>query len=278
MVPGYHLEGPFLNPADGYAGCHPPSAMGLPDARLVERLERLLSRPILLVTLAPELPDGESFIGAMAARGRLVAIGHSAADYRTVAAAATAGARLSTHLGNGLPRLLPKLDNPLYAQLAEDRLSASFIADGIHLPPLALKVMLRAKGLDRSILVSDAVSAAGTKPGLYPFAGMAVEHSADGSVRLPGSAYLAGSALTLDQAVRNLVDWQLATPEEALWLASRNPRQLMAPVFEAFSLASAAGEVEWTTGMRPVRVELPGIGRYDPGKSSADRSGSKGSS
>jgi N-acetylglucosamine-6-phosphate deacetylase len=251
MVPGYHLEGPFLNPAEGYAGCHPANAMSIPDAALVEWLSRDLSRPILLVTLAPELPGSERFVTAMTSVGRVVAIGHSAADAATVARAAQAGARLSTHLGNGLPQTLHKVENPLFAQLAEDRLSASFIADGIHLPPHALKVMLRSKGLECSILVSDAVSAAAARPGLYPFAGMSVEHAADGSVRLPGSRYLAGSALTLDCAVRNLVGWELATPDQALRMASRNPRDLMAAALVAFSIEIDAGEVGWSQDLHP---------------------------
>ena len=254
MVPGYHLEGPFLNPAEGYAGCHPANAMSAPDEALVERLSRDLSRPILLVTIAPELPESERFISAMTSTGRVVAIGHSAADTATVARAAQAGARLSTHLGNGLPQTLHKVENPLFAQLAEDRLSASFIADGIHLPPHALKVMLRSKGLERSILVTDAVSAAATRPGLYPFAAMSVEHAADGSVRLPGSRYLAGSALTLDSAVRNLVTWELATPDQALRMASRNPRDLMAATLVAFSIEIDAGEVGWSQDLRPCEI------------------------
>jgi N-acetylglucosamine-6-phosphate deacetylase len=254
MVPGYHLGGPFLNPAEGYAGCHPANAMSAPDEALVERLSRDLSRPILLVTIAPELPESERFISAMTSTGRVVAIGHSAADTATVARAAQAGARLSTHLGNGLPQALHKVENPLFAQLAEDRLSASFIADGIHLPLHALKVMLRSKGLERSILVTDAVSAAATRPGLYPFAAMSVEHAADGSVRLPGSRYLAGSALTLDSAVRNLVTWELATPDQALRMASRNPRDLMAATLVAFSIEIDAGEVGWSQDLRPCEI------------------------
>ena len=91
----------------------------------------------------------------------LVAIGHSAADERVLAEAAEAGAALSTHLGNALPHTLTKFRNPLVAQLAEDRLAASFIADGIHVPPSALKVLLRAKGLERAVLVTDATAAAG---------------------------------------------------------------------------------------------------------------------
>jgi N-acetylglucosamine-6-phosphate deacetylase len=256
MVPGYHLEGPFLNPAQGYAGCHPPDAMRPPDGSLVERWARGLARPILLVTVAPEGPGGQAFVKEMNAAGRVVAIGHSAADFGVVAGAAEAGARLSTHLGNGLPQVLPKLDNTLFAQLAEDRLHASFIADGIHLPPPALKAMLRAKGLDRSILVTDAVSAAGTAPGVYPFAGMWVEHAEDGSVRLPGSRLLAGSALTLDGAVRNLVEWGLATPDQAFGLASDNPRRLMSPALGAFSVRSGAGDVEWSHHLAVREVRL----------------------
>ena len=105
-----------------------------------------LSKPILLVTIAPELPGSEAFIRAMSEAGKIVAIGHSAANAETVAMAVRAGARMSTHLGNGLPQILPKLDNTLFAQLAERDLSASFIVDGIHLPQPALRAMIRAKG------------------------------------------------------------------------------------------------------------------------------------
>ena len=125
----------------------------------MERLERALSRPILLITIAPELPGADTFIRRARARGKLVAIGHSAADFAVTNAAAQAGASLATHLGNGLPQLLPKLANPIMAQLAEDRLAACFIADGIHIPPSALKVLIRAAGA-RAMLVTDAVSAA----------------------------------------------------------------------------------------------------------------------
>jgi N-acetylglucosamine-6-phosphate deacetylase len=189
MVPGYHLEGPFLNAADGYAGCHPPQAMAAPDEALVARLAAGLSRPILLVTVAPELPGGPRFVRAMREAGRIVAVGHSAADFSTVAAAAAAGASLSTHLGNGLPQLLPKLDNTLFAQLGEDRLAASFIADGIHLPPQALKSLIRAR-------VSNAAPRHGRRRGAAAPQALSlpdgVEHAADGSVRVPGGRSLAG--------------------------------------------------------------------------------------
>ena len=123
-------------------------------------------------------------------------------------------------------------------------LHASFIADGIHIPPTALKVMLRAKGLARSILVTDATSAAATPLGIYEFAGMKIEHTADGSVREPGSSVLAGSALSLDQAVRNVVNWGLASPMEAIGLASANPIALL-------GVEASTAWLEWDADLRP---------------------------
>jgi N-acetylglucosamine-6-phosphate deacetylase len=260
MVPGYHLEGPFLNPADGYAGCHPPQAMTAPDADLVFGLEANLSRPILLVTLAPELPGSEAVIRKLSGAGKIVAVGHSSADADTVAMAVEAGARMSTHLGNGVPQTLHKLDNTIFAQLAEERLHASFIADGIHVPRPALKTMFRAKGIEHSILVSDAVSAAAARPGRYSFAEMEIEHGMDGSVRLPGSRYLAGSALTLDKAMSNVVRWNLASPEEAIRMACDNPRALLAPAFKAHGLATPmAGYVTWSEDWDVLQIEFEDI-------------------
>jgi N-acetylglucosamine-6-phosphate deacetylase len=256
MVPGFHLEGPFLSPESGYAGCHPPDAMILPDPAVIERLCEGLRRPILLLTLAPERPGALSLIRWAKAQGTVVAIGHSAAGDAAVAAAAGAGATLSTHLGNAVPHLLPKFANPLIAQLAEDRMSASFIADGIHVPPAALKVMLRAKGAERAVLVTDATAAAAAPPGVYEFAGMGIEHASDGSVRVPGSVMLAGSALCLDQAVRNLIAWGLAAPIEAIRLASDNPAGVLAPALTASGACLASAAVEWSGAMRPEMVWL----------------------
>jgi N-acetylglucosamine-6-phosphate deacetylase len=256
MVPGFHLEGPFLNPAPGFAGCHPPGAMLPPDPALILRLATPLTRPILLLTLAPEQAGGMALIAWATGRGMLVAIGHSAADHATVAEAAQAGAKLSTHLGNALPHMQPKFRNPLIAQLAEDRLAASFIADGIHIPPTVLKVLLRAKGLSRAVLVTDGTAAAATPPGLYRFAGMSIEHADDGSVREPGSDVLAGSALCLDQAVRNVVDWGLAAPSEAIRLASANPAALLAPALAARGIGLPGSAVTWSPALVPQQVRV----------------------
>lgn len=264
MCPGYHLEGPFLNPAAGYAGCHPPEAMTPADPDLVARLEAGLARPILMVTVAPEVEGALPLIAALARAGKVVALGHTAADFDTVAAAADAGATLSTHLGNGMPQLAHKLANPIFAQLAEDRLLASFIADGIHLHPRALQSLLRAKTMARSILVTDAVVAAATAPGRYRFAGMEIEGGADGSVRLPGGISLAGSALRLDQAVRNCVTWGLATPQEAIAMASDHALAALDPALRAAGIPLPDSEIEWSRELAITRIRLGGLERlYD---------------
>jgi N-acetylglucosamine-6-phosphate deacetylase len=252
MVLGVHLEGPFLNPTPGYAGCHPASAMAAPDPALLERVIAGIATPIRLLTIAPERPGSIPLIRWAVQRRIVTAMGHTAADLDTVRLAAGAGLSLSTHLGNALPQPQPKFLNPLIAQLAEDRLCASFIADGIHIPRHALGVLLRAKGLERSILVTDATAAADTPPGVYDFAGMRVEHAADGSVREPGSDVLAGSALRLDQAVRNVVAWRFANTEQAIAMASTRPAGLL-------GMAELPSAVTWDEALTPRTVTVGDI-------------------
>lgn len=263
MVPGLHLEGPFLNPAPGYAGCHPAAAMGPPDPALLTRVLSGIQTPLRLLTLAPERPDAMALIAWAKARGIVTAMGHTAADHDTVRQATEAGLTLSTHLGNALPQPQPKFFNPLMAQLAEDRLSASFIADGIHIPAHALKVLLRAKGMERCILVTDATAAADAPPGLYAFAGMRIEHAVDGSVREPkgamGGTVLAGSALRLDQAVRNVVAWGFASVETAIAMASAHPAALL-------GLSDDGAVVEWDDALVPRRVTVGEISVAHPAR------------
>lgn len=261
MCPGYHLEGPFLSPVDGFSGCHPPRAMTAANPALVDRLQAMVTRPILMVTVAPEIDGALDLIRALSHSGRIVALGHTAADFEQVQAAAAAGATLSTHLGNGMPQTTHKLANPIFAQLAEDRLTASFIADGIHIHPKALKVLMRAKGSARSILVTDAVAAAASGPGRYRFAGTDIDRSADGMVRLADSKLLAGSSLCLDQALRNVVAWGLATPAEAIAMAAERPLAAIAPALDAHGLGLPASEVTWSGDLFVQRLRLGGIER-----------------
>nr|WP_294529617.1 amidohydrolase family protein [uncultured Rhodopila sp.] len=256
MAPGFHLEGPFLNPAPGYAGCHPPKAIIPPDPATLDRLTRGLRRPVLLLTLAPERPGALPLIRHARAAGIAIAMGHTAADAAATEQAARAGVTLSTHLGNALPQPQPKFLNPLMAQLARDELHASFIADGIHIPPHALKALLRAKQPQRCILVTDATAAAAAPPGLYRFAGMAIERAADGSVRVPGTATLAGSALCLDQAVRNVTAWGFADAATALAMASRHAAAVLAPALAHHGIRLPESAVTWTGTLHPDTVSL----------------------
>ena len=258
MVPGFHLEGPFLNPAPGFAGCHPPDAMVAPDPALVLRLLAGLRRPLLMMTLAAERPGADTLIRWLVARGAIAAIGHSDAGAEVVARAVAAGARMSTHLGNGLPAMLPKLANPIMAQLAEDRLAAGFIADGIHLPVPALRVMVRAKGPGRAILVTDAVAAAAAPPGRYGFAGMAIDGAPDGSVRLPGTGTLAGSALTLATAVRNVAEWGIASSADAIGMASAAPAVVLTPALHAHGIVLPDSAIEWA-GLRLASCQVGAV-------------------
>ena len=264
MCPGYHVEGPFLNPADGYAGCHPPAAMLAPDFDVIQPLAAELQRPILMVTLAPELAGSDACIASARRAGMLVAIGHSAATSDIVTRAVSAGATLSTHLGNGLPPVLAKLDNPLFAQLADDGLCASFIADGIHLPPFAIKAMIRAKGPGRAFLVTDATAAAAVPPGKYRFADLTIERGVDGAVRVPGALGLAGSSLCLDAAVRNVVRWGIATPAGALGLASTVPAAVLAPALDAVGITLPVSAVDWWPDLYPARIRVGSVERRFP--------------
>lgn len=257
MVPGYHLEGPFLNDGPGYRGCHPAQAMADPDLDLVRHLDSLIGRPILLVTLAPERTGGIEAVSALRKTGKAVAIGHSAAGHDTVRQAADAGATLSTHLGNGLPALMPKLENPLLAQLAEPRLTACLIADGHHMSRQALGALVQLKGAENCILVTDAVIAAGASPGPFRFAGMDIALDDDGRVTQPGGTGLAGSALRLDQAVRNVVSWEITDANVAIAMAGDHPRRALADAFSRAGTAFDPGKVEWNSALEP-QILSPG--------------------
>ena len=259
MVPGYHLEGPFLNGADGYAGCHPAEAMTDPDIALIDLVEARLRLPILLITLAPERPAAVGFITEMTRRGKATAMAHSAASFDAVAVAADAGLTLSTHLGNGLPQNLPKLENSFLAQLAEPRLSACLIADGHHMSPQALAALMRIKGLENCILVTDAVLGAAAPRGVYTFAGMAVERTAGGAMVQAGRTNLAGSALCLDQAVRNVVQWTGTTAEIAIGMASAAPRRALARAMTHHGVTMEPGLVRWSSDLCPKIERLAGV-------------------
>jgi N-acetylglucosamine-6-phosphate deacetylase len=224
VIPFVHTEGPHLSPADGPRGAHPRDHVRPPDIAEFERWQAASDGLVGMVTLSPHWDESLPCIAHLASRKCVVAIGHTDADPARIHAAAEAGAVLSTHLGNGVADELPRHPNLLWAQLADDRLAASFIADGHHLPPDTLKAMLRAKGTERCILVSDTVALAGMPPGRYETSvGGIVESTADGRIGIPGTRRLAGAALPLKSGVANVARLPGFSLGDAMQMATGNP-------------------------------------------------------
>jgi N-acetylglucosamine-6-phosphate deacetylase len=228
MCPGVHVEGPFLNPEDGPRGAHPRAHVRPPDAAVVERLQEAAGGRIVLTTLAPEMPGAIELIAHLIGRDVLVALGHHRADAETLNAAIAAGARMSTHLGNACDAIMPRHDNVIWKQLGDDRLWASFIADGHHLPPKMLRCMLRAKTTRRSVLVTDAMSAAGMPAGTYRFGETSIEKLEDGKLVLPGTPFLAGASADMPTVISNAVRMGGAGLLEAVAMGSVRPAMLLA--------------------------------------------------
>ena len=226
-VLGIHLEGPYISAEDGPRGAHPLEHVREPDWDEFQRWQDIADGQISIVTLAPEKKGAIPFIKRLVANGIVVALGHTDAAPSDIQAAIDAGARLSTHLGNGAHALIRRHPNYIWEQLGADQLWASLIVDGHHLPPTVAKSMMRAKTLDRCLLVSDAVALAGMEPGIYEFAGKSVELTADRCVRLVGTEYLAGSAIELARGIENSVQFAGISLEEAVSLATLQPMHLL---------------------------------------------------
>lgn len=173
-VPCYHLEGPYLSRGQS-RGCHDPHLMRFPDWDEFISLQEAAGGNIAIVTLAPELPGAEEFIRRACAAGIVVAIGHTEATPEQIHRAVEAGATLSTHVGNGCPEFIHRHQNPLWARLASAQLKVSLICDGFHLPPDFVRVVIGLKGIERCILITDAVHVATLPPGRYSLVGQEIE-------------------------------------------------------------------------------------------------------
>lgn len=224
---GFHLEGPFLSHEDGPRGAHPIEHCIDPDWNTFCRLQEAAENRIRLITLAPERPGAIEFIQKAVRSGVRVAIGHTSASREAILDAVEAGATLSTHLGNAAHDRLQRHHNYVYDQLGEDRLFASLIADGHHLPPHVVKIFLRAKGLDRTILTSDAVQYAGLSPGLYDAGYRTFQVDDDGAIRVVGEPRLAGSGLMLNKGVENLMRFTGVPLADAVQTVTSNPARFL---------------------------------------------------
>ncbi|MCI0338258.1 MAG: N-acetylglucosamine-6-phosphate deacetylase [Acidobacteria bacterium] len=224
---GIHLEGPFISSEDGPRGAHPRAHTRPPDWDQFQRWQETAEGQIRIITLSPEWPESAKFIERATDSRVIVAIGHTAATQMQITDAVRAGARLSTHLGNGSHAKIDRHPNYIWEQLAADELWASFIVDGHHLPSSVVKCFLRCKTTRRSILVTDAIAAAGRPAGQYRLGNIEVEVTPERRVCLPGTPYLAGSVLEMHEAVAKTVLYSDATLDEALEMASRNPAQML---------------------------------------------------
>ena len=220
IVAGIHIEGPFISDVEGYRGAHPPDAIRLADVDEMKRLLDAADGLTRIVTLAPERDKNLAITKMLVSQGIVVAAGHCDPTIKELTAAIDAGLSMFTHLGNGCPMHVHRHDNIVQRVLSlADKLWITFIADGAHVPMHALGNYLKAAGMDRCIIVSDAVAPAGLGPGRYTVGRRKLLVGEDLVARSPDGLYLIGSALTMQQAERNL--------REQLGLGDKQIRQLM---------------------------------------------------
>jgi N-acetylglucosamine-6-phosphate deacetylase len=221
-IPGFHLEGPYLSPEPGYCGCHPAQYLRKPSWKEFMEYQEAAGGKIIQVTVAPELDGAIEFIRLCRENGIVIAIGHTNATADEISLAVENGARLSTHLGNGCANLIDRRRNPLWPQLANDRLTPSLIADGHHLTPEELRVFFKVKGPENLILTSDVNPLRGLPPGDYIYLGGKVIMTAEGLVMNPELDCLAGASLPLLKGVENMMNHTGCGLGVALNLAGRN--------------------------------------------------------
>jgi N-acetylglucosamine-6-phosphate deacetylase len=255
MVLGIHLEGPYINAEDGPRGAHPKAHVSHPDWNQFEKLLELGQGLVRMVTLAPELPGGLAFIKKASQSGLVVGIGHCSPKPEVVDRAVDAGAKISTHLGNGTHQLLDRHKNYLQKQLAHDGLMASLICDGIHLPEYFVKNVVRAKGRAKVVLITDATAASHAPPGRYPLGDLAVEADDEGALRLAGTPYLTGSTLTMERAIGNCADFAGIPLSSAVKMATVNPARLFEGISGKLEHGQRADLVLFKAKREQIRIE-----------------------
>lgn len=221
-IPGFHLEGPYISPEEGYRGCHPLSHIRKPSQPEFDAYQQAASGRILQITLAPEIEGAMEFIRRSFKAGIRVGIGHTNASARQIAEAADNGARLSIHLGNGCANFIHRHNNPIWAQLANDLLTTTVIADGLHLSREEIRVFFKVKGPEKMIITSDIMYLAGMKPGKYTFLGSEVILTEEGMLLNPELNCLAGASFPLIKGVENIMNFTGCSLYEAINMASGN--------------------------------------------------------
>lgn len=222
-IPGFHLEGPYISPEDGFRGAHLQEFVRPPDVAQFGEYQKAADGKLLFLTLAPEIEGAIDLIEYAVTQGIVVGIGHTAADAEQIRRAVDAGASISTHLGNGCANMIHRHNNPLWPQLADDRLSPSLIVDGHHLRPEEVRTFYKVKGAERVLLISDALDLAGMPPGEYMAGGKKVVMTPDGTIKYPEQNVLAGASLPISRGVQNIMLYTQCSLADAVHMASRNP-------------------------------------------------------
>lgn len=225
-VPGFHLEGPYISRETGFYGCHPLEFIRKPSWKEFSEYQEAADGKIRQVTVAPEAEGAIEFIGLCSRNNVIVAIGHTNASAEQIKRAVDHGASVSTHLGNGCANLIDRHRNPLWEQLANDRLAPSIIADGHHLLPEEVQVFYKIKGPDNIFLTSDVTHLIGMAPGKYVFLGSEVIYTVDGLIRNPVLNVLAGASFPLRIGVENMMNFTECSPGEAINMASKNVAEI----------------------------------------------------
>ncbi len=226
-VLGIHLEGPFISAQDGARGAHDARWVHKPDVAYLEELIRFANGKVRLITIAADQDGAEDMARCAVRNGVAVALGHHMANEQDLDRLVAVGAKALTHLGNGVPALLSRHQNPVWAGLANDNLAATGIADGHHLPPSMLTTILRTKGLERCIIISDASPLAGLPPGEYFSMGAHVRLEANGKLHNPATGYMVGSSATIIDCANHLVSLGLAGFNELVTMFFYNPLRLL---------------------------------------------------
>jgi N-acetylglucosamine-6-phosphate deacetylase len=256
-VAGVHVEGPYLSNEDGPRGAHPREHCRAPDWEEFQKWQEASGGRIVILTLAPEHDGTVPFIRKVVDSGVVVSIGHTAASADQIRAAVDAGASMSTHLGNGAHGQIRRHPNYIWEQLAEDRLVASLIVDGHHLPPSVVKSFIRGKQASRCVVVSDITGLGGMPPGRYQTQALGdVEVLDDGRLVVAGQRqFLAGAALPIPVAIANLIRFASVSLDEAIQMASIRPSQIV-----GFSVT----RLEVGCNANLIRFDLPDLQANEP--------------
>lgn len=226
-IPGFHLEGPYINPEDGYRGAHPKEFVRLPNWGEFLEMYKASGEKIVEVTIAPEMEGAQDFIKKCAEMGIVVAVGHHNATKEQLDLAVENGARLSTHLGNGCANMINRHKNPLWPQLSNDKLMISIICDGFHLLPEEINVFYKVKGIENTIITSDVTSYAALPPGKYKTqTGETIELTPEGMLRYPAQNVLYGSASPITKGVGHIIEVTGCSLGDAVQMASTNQAKL----------------------------------------------------